>query len=142
VRSSLVVALLCGSPVLPGGSVVAAQSSLADAAEHARTAWLGHNAQALVGHSGSVVLRIPGADPSAPLDRAQAAALLRRHWGTAVERSLTVNAIREVEPGKGYVELERRYVVSGTSDERREAILLGFRRAGATWVLAEVRGAP
>jgi len=40
------------------------------------------------------------------------------------------------------VELERRYQVVGTSDERRETVFLGFRRAGDSWVLAELRTAP
>jgi hypothetical protein len=77
-----------------------------------------------------------------PLGRAQAAELLRRYWRTAVERSLTVAAVREVEVGKGHAELDRRYVVSGTSDERRESVFLGFRRAEGTWQLVEVRRAP
>jgi hypothetical protein len=77
-----------------------------------------------------------------PLARAQAAELLRRHWRTAVERSLTVAAVREVEAGKGHVQLDRRYVVSGTSDERRETVFLGFRRAAGSWELVEVRRAP
>lgn len=140
-KGRLIVVALCVLATLLGAAAAAAQSSLAEAAQRARAAWLAHDPQALVGHSGSVVLRIPGADPGSPLDRAQVAELLRRHWGTAVERSLVVNAIREVEPGKGYVELERRYVVSGTSDERRETIFLGFRRGGGGWLLVEVRGA-
>jgi len=142
VRVRLIVMALCVAAASLGAAAATAQSSLAEAAERARTAWLAHDPQALVGHSGSVGLRIPGADPGSPLNRAQAAELLRRHWGRAVERSLVVNAIREVEPGKGYVELERRYVVSGTLDERRETVLLGFRRGGGSWLLVEVRSAP
>jgi len=70
--------------------VVLAQGSLADAAERARSAWLAHDSQGLVGQGGSLVLQIPGADPLVPLDRAQASELLRRHWRNAVERSLTL----------------------------------------------------
>jgi hypothetical protein len=121
---------------------VAAQQSLADAAEQARAAWLAHNARGLVGQSASIVLQIPGADPSSPLGRAQAVELLRRYLRSVVECSVTVRTVREVEEGKGFVELERRYVVTGTTDERHETLFLGFRRMGDTWVLAELRTAP
>lgn len=121
---------------------LAAQGSLPGAADRARHAWLAHDPQAFVGQSGRVVLQIPGADASSPLDRAQAIELLRRHWGAAVERSLTVSATREVAAGKGYVELARRYVVSGTADERRETLFLAFRKTGEEWLLVEVRSAP
>jgi len=124
---------------LAGVALVIAQGSLADAAERARGAWLAHDPQRLIGQGGSIVLQIPGADPSVPLDRAQASELLRRHWRTAVERSLTLRGVRELASGKGYAELERCYVVTGTSDERRETIFLGFRHAGGSWRLVEVR---
>jgi len=116
--------------------------SLAEAAERVRQAWLAHNVEAIVGQGSSVVLQIPGADPSAPVDRAQALELLRRHLRGGTERRLTVSAVREVEPERGYAELERRYVVAGTSDERRETLFLGFRKSGDDWVLTELRSAP
>ena len=119
---------------------LAAQSSLADAAEQARRAWLAHDVDALVAHSPSLVLQIPGADPSSPLVRAQAAELLKRYFRPAEERAVEVRTVREVEPGRGFVELERRYVVSGTSDERRETVFLGFQFRYGRWVLAELRG--
>lgn len=115
--------------------------TLVAAAQAAREAWLAHDPQALVARSPSVVLQIPGADPSSPVGRAQAAELLRRYWAQALERSLTIVTVREVEEGKGFVELERRYVVRGTADERRETLFLGFRRHGERWVLTEVRSA-
>jgi hypothetical protein len=121
---------------------VRAQGSLAEAAERVRQAWLVHNVQAVVGQSPSVVLQMPGADPSAAVDRAQAIELLRRHLRADVERDLRLSAMREVEPGRGYAELDRRYVVAGTSDERRETIFLVFRKPDAEWVLAELRSAP
>jgi len=64
------------------------------------------------------------------------------HWRTAVERSLTLRVVREVQAGTGYAELERCYVVSGTSDERQETIFLGFRQTGRSWRLVELRSAP
>jgi len=138
--SRVVTALLMAS----GGVVAAAraQDSLARAAERVRRAWLAHDVQAIVGQSPKVVLQIPGADASAPLERAQAAELLRLHLQRVVERTLAVGAVREVEPGHGYVELERRYVVAGTSDERRETIFLRFRKPGVDWLLTELRSAP
>ena len=128
------------SPLVTGAGL--AQGSLAEAGERVRQGWLAHNVQAVVGRSASVVLQIPGADPSAPVDRAQAMELLRRHLRAGVERALSVSAVREVEPGRGYAELDRRYVVAGTSDERRETIFLGFRKLGREWLLAELRSAP
>jgi hypothetical protein len=76
------------------------------------------------------------------LGRAQAEELLRRYLRSVVECNVIVRTVREVEDGKGFVELERRYQVVGTSDERRETVFLGFRRAGDSWVLAELRTAP
>ncbi len=127
--------------VLAAGPL-AAQSSLEEAALQARTAWLAHDLQALVGQSPNLVLQIPGADPSSPLGRAQAVELLRRHLHAAGERSLTVRMVREVQAGRGFAELDRRYVVFGTSDVRRETIFLSFRKVGERWVLVELRSAP
>lgn len=138
-RWRIAVALVL-SPFVTGRGL--AQGSLAEVAERVRQAWLVHDVQAVVGQSSSVVLQIPGADPSAPVDRAQAIELLRRHLRAGAERGLRVSAVREVEPGRGYAELDRRYVVAGTSDERRETIFLGFRRPGQEWMLTELRSAP
>jgi hypothetical protein len=120
----------------------AAQATLREAAERAKQAWLAHDPQALVGQSSNLVLQIPGADPSSPLGRAQAVELLRRYLRPVEERGLDVTAIRDVEPGKGFVELTRRYVVAGTTELRRETLFLGFRLQGGRWALAELRSAP
>ncbi len=138
-RRRIAVALVMSS-VFAGRGL--AQGSLGEAAERVRQAWFAHNVQAVVGQSSSVVLQIPGADPSAAVDRAQAMELLRRHLRAGVERGLRVSAVREVEPGRGYAELDRRYVVAGTSDERRETIFLGFQKPGHEWLLSELRSAP
>lgn len=118
-----------------------AQSDLASAGNRAAAAWRAHDPAALVGRSSAVVLQIPGADPSAALGRAQAIELLRRHFHSASERRVQVAAAREVEAGRGVVELERHYVVRGTTDERRETVFLGFRLIQGEWVLSEVRTA-
>ncbi len=83
---------------------VAAQAALSDAAARAKAAWSAHDAPGLVGQSSTLILQIPGADPSSPLGRPQAIELLRRCFRPAEERGLDVTAIREVEPGKGFVE--------------------------------------
>ena len=70
---------------------LAGQSSLGEAADQARRAWLAHDAAALVAHSPSLVLQTPGADPSSPLGRAQAAELLRREAPHAKVLILTVH---------------------------------------------------
>jgi hypothetical protein len=134
--------LCVGAALLAMALPTAAQSALPEAAERAKQAWLAHDPQALVGQSSNLVLQIPGADPSSPLGRAQAIELLRRYLRPVEERGLDVTVIREVEPGKGFVELARRYVVTGTTELRRETLFLGFRLQGGRWALAELRSAP
>jgi hypothetical protein len=133
------LALVWIAAALPARS----QATLVDAAEQARRAWLAHDPPGVVGQSSSLVLQIPGADPSSPLGRAQAVELLRRYLGPAEERGLDVTRMQEVVPGKeGFVELARRYVVAGTSDLRSETIFLSFRMRAGRWVLAELRSTP
>jgi hypothetical protein len=127
---------------LAGARAAPAQGSLAEAAERTRQALRAHDAPAVVGQSTSVVLQIPGADPSAPVDGAQAIELVRRYLQATGERSLRVRAVQELEPGRGYAELEREYVVAGTADVRRETIFLGFRKTGDNWLLTELKSAP
>jgi hypothetical protein len=135
--------ILClTAAALATAAPAAAQATLPEAADRAKRAWLMHDPQALVGQSSSLVLQIPGADPSSPLGRAQAVELLRRYLRPVDERGLDVTVIREVEPGKGFVELARRYVVAGTTDLRRETLFLGFRLQAGAWTLAELRSAP
>jgi hypothetical protein len=119
-----------------------AQATLSDAATRAKDAWSAHDAQGLVGQSSTLILQIPGSDPSSPLGRPQAIELLRRYLRPAEERGLDVTAIREVEPGKGFVELTRRYVVAGTTELRRETLFLGYRLLDHEWRLVELRSAP
>jgi hypothetical protein len=118
------------------------QATLSDAAARARRAWTAHDPRALVGQSSNLVLQIPGADPSSPLGQPQAIELLRRYFRSAEERGLDVITIREVEPGRGFVELTRRYVVAGTAELRHETLFLGYRLIGREWRLVELRSAP
>jgi hypothetical protein len=134
--------LLCGLLATLAAVPAYGQGSLSDAATHAKQAWSAHDAEGLVGQSSNISLQIPGADPSSPLGRSQAAALLRHYWRSAEERGLDLTAIREVEPGKGFVELTRRYVVAGTTELRHETLFLGYRLQGREWRLVELRSAP
>ena len=134
--------LMTGAAAFAARAAAPSQGTLPAAAEQARHAWLAHDPQALVGQSPSIVLQIPGADPSSPVGRAQAVELLRRYLRAVEERGLDVTVIREVEPGKGFVELTRRYVVAGTTELRRETLFLGFRLLAGRWGLVELRSAP
>jgi hypothetical protein len=103
---------------------------------------LAHDSQSLVGQGATLMVQIPGADPSVALERAQADEVLRRHQFAAVERSVRVRRVAEVAAGNGLVELEREYAVGSTQDVRREAIFLRYRLTGARWELTELRAAP
>lgn len=112
---------------------------LQQAAERARQAWFAHNAAALVANSPRLLIQLPGADPSVALGPAQAAALLTDFQAQAQEVETLVQAAREVEPGRGYVELQRQYRVAGTQNVRVQALLLGYRLDRVGWTLVEFR---
>ena len=121
-------------------SLVTAQSAgLEQAAERARQAWFSHDAAGLVANSPRLLIQLPGADPSGALGPAQASALLRDFLSPAQEVETVVRAAREVEPGRGYVELQRQYRVAGTQDVRRQALLLGYQQDRQAWTLVELR---
>lgn len=128
--------------LLVGTGRLAGQAGLDGAAQRARQAWLAHNPVVLFQGSPGVILQIPGIDPSAAIGRDQAAELLARYLRTAVERGVEIAVAREVEAGRGYVELVRRYVIAGTAEERRETVFLGLRRQGDRWAVVELRAGP
>jgi hypothetical protein len=125
--------------VLPLATIEAQERGLAQAADQARKAWLAHDAAGLVAQSPRLVLQLPGADPSAALGPAQSAALISDFLAQAQEVGIVVRAAREVEPGRGYVELQRRYRVAGTQDVRVQSLLLGYRLEPSGWSLVEIR---
>ena len=129
-----------GCVLLIGGSL-AGQGGLAEAASRARSAWLAHDPGALLAGSPGVTLEIPGADPSSAIGRDQAGELLGRYLRASQERSVDVRVAREMEEGRGYVELQRRFIVRGTSEERHETVFLGLQRRGEQWVVVELRTA-
>jgi hypothetical protein len=140
VRRLLIACAIClGIRVGNAQSVPAPTASLGAAAEHARQAWFAHDAGGLVADSPRLVVQLPGADPSAALEPAQAAALIRDYLATAEEVETVVRAAREVEGGRGYVEIQRRYRVSGTQDVRTQSLLLGYRQGRSGWLLVELR---
>jgi hypothetical protein len=123
-------------------SVTGAQEpvpALTAAAELARDAWYSHDAAGLVADSPQLLVQLPGADPSAALPPPQAAALLADFLASAQEVATVVRAAREVEPGRGYVELQRRYRVAGTQEVRIQSLLLGYRLGRTGWSLVELR---
>ena len=113
--------------------------ALTAAAEQARAAWFAHDAAGLVADSPRLLVQLPGSDPSAALGPAQAAALLADFLAPAQEVETVVRAAREVEPGRGYVELQRRYRVAGTQEIRSQSLLLGYRLSPTGWSLVELR---
>jgi hypothetical protein len=117
----------------------AQQSGLDEAAERAREAWFAHDPVALIAASPRLLIQLPGADPSVALGPEQAAALLADFLAPAQEVEVLVRAAREVELGRGYVELQRRYRVKGTQDVRTQVLLLGYRLDPGGWTLAEFR---
>lgn len=133
-RSGLILVL-----ALMPGLLQAQSGDLEREAERARRAWFTHGAAALVANSPRLVVRLPGADPSGALGQAQAAALLRDFLAPTQEVETSVRSAREVEPGQGYVELERRYRVSGTQEVRSQTLLLAYRRGAFGWTLVELR---
>ena len=126
-----------------GGSLAGqgGQGGLDQAAARARSAWLAHDPRALLAGSPGVTLEIPGADPSSAIGRDQASELLGRYLRTSEEHAVDVRVAREMAEGRGYVELERRFTVAGTAEERHETVFLGLLRRGDQWVVVELRTA-
>ena len=131
--------LIAVAVALLPATALAQQSGLDRAAESARRAWLDHDPVALIASSPRLLIQLPGADPSVALGPAQAAALLADFLAPAEEVEVLVRAAREVEPGRGYVELHRRYRVTGTQDVRSQVLLLGYRLDPSGWKLVELR---
>jgi hypothetical protein len=125
--------------LLAPAGVKAQQSDLSRAAEQARRAWYAHDAKGLVAESPRLLVQLPGADPSIALGPDQAAALLRDFMVQGEEVETVVRAAREVETGRGYVELQRRYRVAGTQDIRQQSLLLGYKLGREGWRLVELR---
>jgi len=116
-----------------------AQSELAPVVDQARAAWLQHDAAALVQHSDTVRLRLPGIAESASVRPEQAARLLERYFDPCEERSFELVGLRELASDHAYAEVARVYVVQGTDEELEETVFMGFRLLDGAWRLREVR---
>ena len=134
-RRLLILIALLAPPAIAG----AQDSGLTGAAEAARQAWFDHDARGLVADAPRLLVQLPGADPSIALGPAQAAALLSDFMVQGQEVETMVRAAKEVEPGRGYVELQRRYRIAGTQDVRTQSLLLGYRLLRSGWRLVELR---
>jgi hypothetical protein len=134
-RHLLILLAVLVAPIAATGQ----QNALTDAAEEARAAWFAHDARGLVADAPRLLVQLPGADPSIALGPAQAAALLRDFMLQGQEVETVVRAAKEVEPGRGYVELLRRYRIAGTEDVRTQSLLLGYRLLRTGWRLVELR---
>jgi hypothetical protein len=136
VHRLLIAYALIGIPAAGAG---AQGPDLEAAADRARQAWFAHDAATLVAQSPRLLIQLPGADPSVGLGPAQAAALLADFVAPAQEVETVVRAAREIEPGRGYVELQRQYRVAGTQNVRVQILLLGYRLDETGWRLVEFR---
>lgn len=134
-RRLLILLAVTLVPVAAAGQ----QNALSEAAEEARRAWFEHDARGLVAEAPRLLVQLPGADPSIALGPAQAAALLADFMVQGQEVETLVRAAKEVEPGRGYVELQRRYRIAGTEDVRVQSLLLGYRLMRTGWRLVELR---
>jgi hypothetical protein len=136
-RSLALIALWAAASAGP----VLAQRSLDEAAAHARSAWLAHDAGGLASAGDSIALRLPGVD-EVTVGSGQASRLLNRYLQPASEKAFDLRTVRSTGEEQGYAEATRRYAVRGTTDELSETVFLGFRRAGAKWRLTEIRVTP
>jgi hypothetical protein len=114
--------------------------SLEAAAESARRAWHSRDFDAfLVGTASRLLIELPSANPSTPVGRSQAVALLEGYVQGTEEVETSVQKAKEVVHGRGYVELIRRYRLAGIGGVNSGVLLLGFRLGRDGWLLTEVR---
>ncbi len=124
------------------GSGLSAQDALDEAVERARGAWFSHDVEALLATSDTVRLNVPGTASSPAMRPGQATVLLEKYLKAAEELGLELVRIRRLADDHAYAELARAYVVKGTSEERQERVLFGFRQLQGIWRLREVRVTP
>jgi hypothetical protein len=124
------------------GSGLRAQATLAEAAARARQLWLAHDVAGLLAGADTVRLQLPGLETGASLAPGQAARVLERYLAPAREIGFELEGVRPASADHGYAQGSRRYVVQGTSEERRETVYFGFRVLGGAWRTREVRIVP
>lgn len=116
-------------------------TTLAEAADSARLAWLRRDFRAFLAPAGDgrLLVTLPKGGQSAPITGEQARTVLAAYVQGTQEVTVTLKGAREVDSLAGYVELTRRYRVVGLPGEREELLLLGYRRGRSVWVLTELR---
>jgi hypothetical protein len=130
----LLVGLLLIPALLPAQGI-----TLRTVAEQTRGFWQAQDARGLVNQASQLLLQLPEADPSAPVDRDQAAELLRDFFRNADEVETRITDVREMDAGLGLVELRRRFRVRGTQEIQEQRVLLSYRASGNGWMLVELR---
>lgn len=138
---NMLLALGAASLAVPGRAAEA-QDDLTAAVTAAREAWLAHDIPTLLEGSDTVRLHLPGVAQALSVRPAQAIRLLQAYLKAAEEHAFRLREIRHMGEGHAYAELERVYVVKGTSEERAETVYIGFRRVEDVWRLREVRITP
>jgi hypothetical protein len=73
---------------------------------------------------------------------AQAVLTLRAFAGGAEELHAEVTAVREADAFHGYAEVQRTYMVRGTSARRVQTLYFGWRLVGSVPRLVEIRVVP
>ena len=118
------------------------EDPLLQAVRAAQNSWMEHDVDLLVAGSDTVRLHIPGIAPSASLRPGQASRLLDRYLRPTEEVSFELINVRNLAEDHAYAEVQRRYVVRGTTEQREETVFLGFRMIDSVWRLREVRVTP
>lgn len=114
--------------------------TLEAAAESARRAWSARDLEAFLQGAGSrLLIELPSANPSTPVGRSQARALLQGYVQGTEEVETTVRKAKPVDETRGYVELIRRYRLAGIGEVSEGVLLLGYRLGREGWLLTEVR---
>jgi len=124
------------------GAARAQDDPLMAAARRAARAWQRHDFSALVAGSPGVLVRLGGAEHSTPMPPAQAVLTLRAFAGGAQELQTVVTAVREVDAGRGYAEVQRTFRAKGTDSRRVQTLYLEWRRTGRVQRLVEIRVVP
>jgi hypothetical protein len=130
------------SPAGRGAAAGQQMDSLLAAAQRVARAWRSHDFTDLVAGSPGVMVRLGGAEPSAPLRPAQAAQTLQAFAGGAEELEVEVLAVRPVDAGRAYAEIQRTFTVRGTASRGVETLYVGLRRVQGVFRVVEVRLVP
>ena len=116
--------------------------SLLAAGQRAARAWRQHDFRGFVGQAPLIAVSLPGSPATLPMRAGQAAELLAAFVEGADEAEVEMMVARSVDPERAYVEIRRVFTSRGSDARRIETLYLGMRRAGTSFVVAEVRVVP